>query len=251
MFDKIKKLLVKNNKAFTLIEMLVVVSIFSTVVLIATNIYVSVTFIQTRVASLQKIQEDVRFVMETVAQSIRLSSINYIFYTDNNIDLHQEATGKPYVLALIDQTGGRVFYRRSGSTLPGDGQGNLLQVCYGEDDCKLTDNDNWQDITPKGVEIKDLKFIITPSADPFTEVASQSGTCSLGETCSSAPYNFYRCNGTTCQYYSDGQKFQPKVKVIIKTESPGERLAEKASMNLQTIISTRIPHFEIKNLYYD
>lgn len=246
MLDKIKDKIVKNKKAFTLIEALITLALFSVVVLIATNIYMSVISIQTRVVSLQKIQEDVRFLMESMTQSIRLGTIYYVFYDPpNNIDLHRDAATKPNILALIDQTGDYIFYGRTGDT---------LKFCQGTlTDCNYSEINNWPDITPKGVKVTDLKFIITPSADPFrTNVVQQScGDCT-------GAYLSYRCKSNpnpppaqTCQYYSDGHKFQPKVKIILKTESQGERMAEKASIHLQTTISTRIPQFEVKNLNYD
>lgn len=243
MLKKIRKNLIKNKKGFTLIEMLVVLSLFTSVILIATNIYMSVTQIQTRVASLQKVQEDIRFTMESMAQSIRLGKINYDFYLDPNddddytdaIDLHHEATTPVDILALIDQTGNYIFYRKSS---------DKLQFCNGTlSNCGLADGD-WQDITPKGVEVKVLNIIITPSADPSQEVSLENCPCD-------GSYLSYRCVGGTCKYYSDGQNFQPKVKIILKTESPGERPAEKATMQLQTIVSTRIPQNEVKNTYYD
>jgi len=233
---------ITDKKAFTLIETLITLALFSVVALIATNIYVSVTYVQTRVASLQKIQEDIRYVMESMAQSVRLGIINYDYYIDpdgnGNYDDTINLLDQPDILALRDQTGDYNFYRKSG---------DLLQFCTGTlSDCGSTSN-NWQDITPKGVKVDDLSFVITPSADPFTSLAS-TPTC-LGSC--SAQYLSYNCVSGQCQYETDGHKFQPKVKIILKTESSGERIAEKASMLLQTIVSTRIPQFEVKNLNYD
>lgn len=240
MFDQIK-----NKKAFTLIEALITLALFSVVVLIATNIYMSVISIQTRVVSLQKIQEDVRFLMESMTQSVRLGYIDYIFYNANSRNLYPGASNI-YELAVIDQTGNRIFYRRSGSLTLDDGSGEKLQFCTGTN-CGLLTGD-WQDITPKGVKVTDLKFIITPSADPFTSPTPPPPSC-IGSC--SGQYLSYKCDSNICKYYSDSHKFQPKVKIILKTESPGERMAEKASIHLQTTISTRIPQFEVKNLNYD
>lgn len=235
------KIHIKSGAGFTLIEMIVVMGIFTTVVLIALGLYFNITQTQKRIVSLQKIQEDIRFTVEAMAQSIRLSSINYSFYNNNAFDLHPTAdvNDRPKVLALIGQAGDYVFYRKSTET---------LQYCTGTlAECDLTGGTKWQDITPAEVKIVNLEFLITPSADPFdSTVAVKSCTADLDCT-SVNQYKSYRCKPNTCKYFSDGKNFQPKVRLMLSTQGTSEVLKERASISVQTTVTSRIANSAILN----
>jgi len=231
----------KNNKSgFTLIEMLIAVSIFALVLIMATNIYMIINNSQRKVVTLQKIQEDVRFLFEAMAQDIRLSSINYSFYQDSNINIHPLRGGEQNsLLALLDQSGNQVFYRLGGS-------GNdKVQYCSG--DCSLLIDENWQNITPESVEIIDLGVVITPSANPFEEVAE--GTCPGGNhiECDIG----YACISNECKYFNDGGNFQPKVFFSIHSMGVGRNIAEESELYMQSIISTRIFPGQVLNLNHE
>lgn len=70
----------RNNKGFTLIEVLVSVSLFSIIGLIAINIFINITRIQGRLALENAIYEDARFMMERMSRSIRSNTIDYEEY---------------------------------------------------------------------------------------------------------------------------------------------------------------------------
>lgn len=250
---QIEKFKLKN--AFTLIEILLTLAIISVVILIGANIYFSVTKIQRRVAALQKVQDDVRYVLEKMSQSVRLGLINYDFYNDpngdgsydNGFDLYPQSGTNLEILAIIDQTENNIFYRKSG---------DKLQYCTGDQtycvwDADVWDADyNWEDITPEGVKVSDLKFFITPSADPFVEITRED--IGLGE-CQAEQYISYRSSGSDCNYYTDGHNFQPKVKIFLKAESSKLNIAqtEKMPIELQTIVTSRIPASEVMNENYE
>jgi len=71
----------KNNQGFSLIELLVVIAIFITVLLIITDIFMSVTQSQRRVIAWQKAQSELRYDLEIMAQEIRTGTINYNEYS--------------------------------------------------------------------------------------------------------------------------------------------------------------------------
>ena len=51
-----------NNKGFTLIEMLIALSIFILVMLAGVNVYFVISTAQHRTVALQKVQDDVRYL---------------------------------------------------------------------------------------------------------------------------------------------------------------------------------------------
>ena len=67
MFKDIKK----NKKGFSLLEILVAVSIFSVLIISATEIFKMVTEGQRNAIAAQNIQENIRFVLEMISKEIR------------------------------------------------------------------------------------------------------------------------------------------------------------------------------------
>ena len=234
----------KNNFGFTLIEMLIAVSIFSLVLVAATNIYLIVNNSQRKVVTLQKIQEDVRFLFEAMAQDIRLSSINYDFYIDNNINVHPLRGGNDNsILALIDQDGTDIFYRLGGT-------GSEIQYCEVTETntCSLSNADDWENITPDQVAINYLKFTIVPTADPYQEISPE--TCSGGNN-DMCTIGYHCAVSDECLYSTGGENFHPRVTISVSSTGVGSNLAEDSKLIMQTTVSTRVFPGPVENLNYD
>jgi prepilin-type N-terminal cleavage/methylation domain-containing protein len=245
---------IKGNSGFTLIEMIIALSIFVIVILVAADIFVVINNSQRRVATMQKLQDDVRYLFESMAQEIRLGRINYAFYQDPNgngsytnaIDLHPQAAS-PRVLAIINQAGEQIFFRFNSTV-------NAAQYCklINPGDCTLTADTGWENVTPLGVKILHLSFFITPSADPFLDVAGYGCLtqidCGGANACQS-----YRWDSPAgqCQYYSDGYNYQPKVRIILKTEGIAQATVEQSRITMETIVSTRIAAGKVQNTFHD
>ncbi|MFC1687770.1 type II secretion system protein J [Patescibacteria group bacterium] len=248
-----------KEKGFTLIEALVALGIFSTVILITVTIFVTVTGVQRRVASNQKIQDDMRQVFEAVAQQVRLGTIHYNYYSDPDlngnynpftaIDLYPTATDLVTTLALINQNGEYVYFDHDST----GGRGILRY-------CKLPDASNpatctWLDITPSQVDISHIQFLISPSADPFYD-PMQKVNCVVDADCvttnGSYVWTSYRCDPTfvpngRCEYYTDGGNYQPKVRIVIEARGISGKVSEQGHIQLETIISTRSVESKVLN----
>lgn len=242
--------------------MIIALSIFIMTVLLAVNIYLIFNNTQRRTVAQQKVQDDMRYLFEAMAQEVRLGRINYNFYADlaNGINLYPADDGNGstvdgnnnYALSVINQAGEHVFFRRSSQAAgQNDGQGSKVQYCAVGDanDCDVTVDSNWQDVTPVGVRVTDLRFIITPTVDPFTEVGSGElpDSCSVSSPC---PLG-YTCQASSCHYFADGGNFQPKVRIVLSTESEDARIpAASRGLTMQTIISLRAAQGKIQNENY-
>jgi len=66
------------KKAFTLIEILVAVSIFIVVITVALTLFVSGINGQRKVIALQDVQDNAKFLMGFIIKEVRMSKINYI-----------------------------------------------------------------------------------------------------------------------------------------------------------------------------
>lgn len=78
-----------KKSGFTLIEVLVAVSLFATVGMLALTVFVNITRIQSQLAMENAIYEDARFMMERISREIRGNAINYEEYYNKAFPANQ------------------------------------------------------------------------------------------------------------------------------------------------------------------
>lgn len=232
-----------TRRAFTLIELLVVAAIFSFTFLLGTAVFTNIQRSQRGILARQKVVADGRYMMETMARTVRLGYIDYAYsgYTDAD---GIAASGLNDV-AVIDPLGQRICYRRNGQTME----------TASDATCST-----WSSITPDDVVVEDFRAYVQPRSDPFQSLPSAAGGCRL-------PANYDAAAGVcTCDpaHLSGGQytdcftdqicalasadsttticrppNAQPFVIVYLKTRSTASGAGEKATATLQTTVTTR------------
>lgn len=222
-------------RGFTLVEILLATAIFSLTMLVATAVFITAQRTQRRTTSAQKLQDDTRFIMESIARTIKFTTVDYTCYnqiqetcypltltgtTDPNVNL-QTSFGRSNVLALRDATGIKTMYA---VFIPGGGSTGekKLQSCTYDpatdtDPQKCLQFTNWQTVTPEGVQAVRSSFLIAPFLDPFVQ-------CPAGDTCA---------NGSP--YQADEQ---PHVTVILQTRPSGSGTIQ--SVTAQTTVTSRL-----------
>lgn len=148
------------KRGFTLIEMLVVLAIFSVATVVIVDIFMMASRAQRRTLTIQKIQSNVRFSVEAMARETRMDMIDYDYYGGTVIS-------PTTILALRDQDDNQIIFRKSSEDCP-----------LGTDQCLVVSIDggtNWASITSKGVRVISLDFYITPAVDPF-KLNTENGT---------------------------------------------------------------------------
>ncbi len=138
----------KNKNAFTLLEMIVATAIFSIVSTICMGIYVSSMKASAKVSSMQKVQNEIRFVSDYISREIRLGNVYYDYY-NNKIE------NPTNVLAILDNSKTVIMFQKTT-----DGR---LQVKRGDS--------AWADISGKNIKINSLYFYISPSAYPSDDLS--------------------------------------------------------------------------------
>lgn len=148
-----------NKKGFTLVEMMVVLAVFSVATVVIVDIFMMAGRAQRRTLAVERIQSDARYSMEAVSREIKMDIIDY--------DWSGYAGGIAMpsdVLALRDADDNSVIFKKSSDNCP-SGTTNCLAV-------SLDGGMTWASITSKGNSVEDLKFYIDPLADPFKINAS-------------------------------------------------------------------------------
>ncbi|MFH0819999.1 MAG: prepilin-type N-terminal cleavage/methylation domain-containing protein [bacterium] len=198
----------QKQVGFTLLEMIVVLGIFSIVVVVISSILNSIFLSRKVIVAREKLQSDSNSIIEIISRDFRTARLYYPWYSDSNpLAGELTATNPTESLALIDQNGNMVIYRKS------QNQGNCgertpdvcLVVAVGtESEFGLL---TWTNVTPQDVNLVDVKFYLEPIRDPFD--------------------------------ITNGIDKQPLVAIILKTEAQAGNSQNKVSGFIQTSISSR------------
>lgn len=163
-----------NRKGFTLVEMLVAVSIFSVVVTASTDVFIRAQRSNRQASALEKVQDTTRFILTRIAQDIRTGSIDYAYYLNpvNGLILSDSKTIVKsdaiisQTLALKNAEGKTILY-----TVRQKNHTDFGGVCGSSDataPClviSLVDVNQHERMTLDGYTITKLAFMITPSVD--------------------------------------------------------------------------------------
>jgi len=141
---------INNNSGFTLVEILVAMSIFVTAMIAVTAIFSFSNQTQRTTQAVQELQSDARFAMEIMAQQIRRSSIYYA-----STQYGGSISSNPQdVLVLLNNNNEQAWFRRGVS-----GSQGILEIS--------SDGSAWEQVSPPEINVDLLKFYISPSSNPF------------------------------------------------------------------------------------
>ncbi|MDP3244921.1 MAG: type II secretion system protein [bacterium] len=198
--------MIGNNKkqgwaGFTLVEVLVSLAVFSVIATIATDLSLSFYRTQRKTENMEELSFAARSIMERLVQEIRESEIDYQAYGEGTVGLSENT------LYLSDSENQPIIFRKF----------NINEGCPEQDaSClKISNNGtNWSSLTPKGVNLNDLRFYIMPLQNPFV------------------------FNQETLTYQAQEQ---PYVTILLSLErtKPGF-LGHKEKVSVQTSVSSRI-----------
>lgn len=189
----------KNQQGFTITELLVVLAIFSTVILIITDIFINISVGQKRTYAWQEVQNELRVALDSISHAVRTGQIDYSSYPGEVPFITNE-------LDLLDEQGLTLKFKRFDTALD---CGGVSTGCIKQ---KHQTNIWWRKLTSLNLEITRLDFYIQPVKNPyFFDLVSN-------------------------QYLADQQ---PRVTIIIEGKSLGDSAEEEKMMQLQTTVSTR------------
>lgn len=142
----------KFQNGFTLVEMLVAMSVFVIAATAATDLYISASKMSRAVRSRERLQNEARFAFETISREIRTGTINY------------QAYGSPVsvpenTLNLLDRDGNQEIFRMA--TQPSEcasGGFPCLLIC---------DLAACSALTTGKIIWDEVRFYVSPQNDPF------------------------------------------------------------------------------------
>jgi prepilin-type N-terminal cleavage/methylation domain-containing protein len=151
----------KEQKGFTLLEMLVVSAIFVMALTSMVSIFVQTNRAQKSLANSEKLQADTRYVVELVTREVRNNRIDYDFYDGSSgKDLDDQPVN---YLALRDGDDEQIIFHYDN---------NNMKICRDISVAINCANDNYFDITPDDISVISMKFLISPNINPFSVYAA-------------------------------------------------------------------------------
>ncbi|MBU2566265.1 hypothetical protein KKG46_01755 [Patescibacteria group bacterium] len=146
-------------EGYTIIELLVVVLLFSLSMVILSQTYVSFIRLSRKTANAAVVQQDMRFTLEYISRAVRNTPIDY------SVGISSVSSS----LNLISQTGEEIII-----TLSDVGAGDTQ--CFDDVNirCLRITKDGgatWAPLTSKNVNVNDFKIFIYPTDSPFNLIA--------------------------------------------------------------------------------
>lgn len=189
----------RNPRGLTLMELLVVLGIFSLTVALTSSIFLLSNQAQRRVLAITSAQADLRFTLEAIVREVRAGFIDFETY---------EAAGGVQVpsqnLIIRSASGSRLeFYAETNPATCPSGVATCLAVRV---------DGVAQSVTSSGILLENLTFFITPQGDPFS-IDEDSGL-----------------------YKADAQ---PIVTIALKLRTQGRKPEDIVVLNAQTTIASR------------
>ena len=94
----------KKNTGFTLIELIVAMAVFSLAIVGAVGIFIRAIEGQRKIAAIQAVEENARFVLEMLAKEVRMSAVNSPNGANDSLDIiaRKEAGDEPVVYSLAN-----------------------------------------------------------------------------------------------------------------------------------------------------
>ncbi len=202
----------KNKPAFTFIELLVVIFMYSILLAGTIDIFVQAQRAQRKVAALEKLQDDARFLIQTITQAFQAGGFDYSCYTQGQgqlckKDLPQESNEAMDILAVKNFEGRTIQFKRSENSAECSADIESTPCLLVSDNGGQT----WVRGSSDGVKVNVLKFYISPSQNPFQ----------LGQD------NEYLAHQ------------QPRLTIVFGGTAKIKRFKETANIFIQTTISSR------------
>jgi prepilin-type N-terminal cleavage/methylation domain-containing protein len=138
------------RKGFSLIELIVVMALFLTLMLVVSDIFLSVSMVQRKTLAFQQARNDLQFNLEQIVQQIRLNKIDYDYYGG-------APAGATDKLALLNRDGQLILFEKVAAHCPAGVQSCLSRAIGEERAIISADN----------IDIVKLEFNISPKKNPY------------------------------------------------------------------------------------
>ena len=160
----------KFNKGFTLVEMLVAIAVFMSVMVIAVGALLTTINVNKKNQSVKSVVDNVSFALDSISRDMRTGT-NYacVFLPgdlQNPTPPYPNCESGGVEISYQDVEGQQVFYRFDPA--PTNPDAGNIQRCVGDSQSCLIGSQNWQSMTApaSSVSIKHMRFYVFNADNP-------------------------------------------------------------------------------------
>ncbi|MBI5621614.1 prepilin-type N-terminal cleavage/methylation domain-containing protein [Candidatus Falkowbacteria bacterium] len=147
-----------NQSGFTLVELLVTLSIFSVVLLLISGAFIFSERSLTGLASQEQVIGEARWLIESIARDIRLSALDYS-------DPAWPVSTLTTEIRLVSSDGQRLHYGVGGNACPPTQAGCISRQTFDAEGVLLDS----AVLSTSALSAADWHFFVTPMVDPFLD----------------------------------------------------------------------------------
>jgi len=141
-------------------EILVVLAIFSTFVVMATDLFLTINRVQRETQVSERLLSESRYILDTIAREVRSGQIDYQAYGDPMAPDDPIANPGERLYLIAGNADDLIVRKASDATCPSAESTPCVAI-------SRDGGTTWASMTPLGVRVLDLKFIVHPDLDPF------------------------------------------------------------------------------------
>ena len=139
--------IIHNQKGFTLMEMILAAGLFAICSVAVGGIFMAANNLQQQSVSLQRLQNDGRYILDKVAKEVRGREVTLVYPSQNPTSTLSFKPDEFNDVVTFFYNGSSILYSSGGYSAP---------------------------LNAEDIEITDLKFFTYPTKDPFSGLASAS-----------------------------------------------------------------------------
>jgi len=193
----------QRQKGFTLVEMMVAITVFATASVIISDLFLSFNRSQRRAQASQAVQSDARVLLANIVDKIRSGEIDYSVYTPN-------VTNPETELHLLSADGTEYVIRRSDSDFVNTVCPSAISTpCL---EISADGGSTFSPMTSERLRVVGVQFYIQPIESPTTQT-------------SPGVFDF---------------NIQPRVTVVLGLQGTSTQAAEQGTAFVQSTVSSRV-----------
>lgn len=230
-----------NRPGFTLIETLLVISLFVLTVTLATNIFINNQRAQISAGSYDRLVADTRTALDALSQAIRTSTVDYGAYRDPKRDgnlAEAVSLGTPANVLRLRNLQGQL-------TLFGLAADGTVSTCTIDPSPTVGDSANkcdaapggvnWNPVTSNATKFTTLTFSIVPGSNALQYAPERAADCKNGAGGGAGQFDAatgicrctvvtdcladQKCSSGACRFDPNADSLQPRVTILMNGQT--------------------------------
>lgn len=215
-----------KKRGFTLVEMLIAVSIFSVIAVMSMDIFIRAQRAQRTASALEKVQDVTRFILTRMAQEFQTGYIDYEYYKTAPRTTRSDTAITSETLALKNNNDTTLLFRKEENGICGniDATSSCMMMVFDPSGINQSER-----VTPDGYAVQKFIVVVTPRFDSLTVDTEKNDY----------PASIPACNSADTIGAVSRCDLQPRITIMMTVKGTVAGLREPITFPIQTTLSSR------------